>query len=95
MDNATTASTVESSAGHNAHHVALGRYGERLAERHLSEAARRDATSATIHDHLGDLYQRRGKPEQARAAWQKALALAVEVDEITRIKAKLNGPTSK
>lgn len=65
------------------------------AERHLSEAARRDATSATIHNHLGDIYQRRGKTEQARAAWQKALALAVEVDEITRIKAKLNSPASK
>jgi predicted Zn-dependent protease len=65
------------------------------AERHLSEAARRDATSATIHDHLGDLYQRRGKAEQARASWQKALALAVEVEEITRIKAKLNGQPSK
>lgn len=71
----------------------LGKLDE--AERHLSEAARRDATSATIHDHLGDLYQRRGKPEQARAAWQKALALAVEVDEIARIKAKLNAPASK
>ena len=71
----------------------LGKLDE--AERHLSEAARRDATSATIHDHLGDLYQRRGKPELARAAWQKALALAVEVDEITRIKAKLNAPASK
>lgn len=65
------------------------------AERHLSEAARRDATSATIHDHLGDLYQRRGKAEQARASWQKALALAVEVEEINRIKAKLNGQPSK
>jgi Flp pilus assembly protein TadD len=71
----------------------LGKLDE--AERHLSEAARRDATSATIHDHLGDLYQRRGKPEQARAAWQKALALAVEIDEIAKIKAKLNGPASK
>lgn len=65
------------------------------AERHLSEAARRDATSATIHNHLGDIYQRRGKTEQARIAWQKALALAVEVDEIARIKAKLNRPPSK
>jgi tetratricopeptide (TPR) repeat protein len=65
------------------------------AESHLSEAARRDATSATIHNHLGDIYQRRGKTEQARTAWQKALALAVEVDEIAKIKAKLNGSASK
>jgi Flp pilus assembly protein TadD len=71
----------------------LGKLDE--AERHLSEAARRDTASATIHDHLGDLYLRRGKTEQARAAWQKALALTVEADEITRIKAKLNGQPSK
>jgi tetratricopeptide (TPR) repeat protein len=71
----------------------LGKLDE--AERHLNEAVRRDASSATIQDHLGDLYQRRGKLEQARAAWQKALALAVEVDEITRIKAKLGGQVSK
>ncbi|HYY55981.1 MAG TPA: tetratricopeptide repeat protein [Pyrinomonadaceae bacterium] len=71
----------------------LGKLDE--AERHLSEAARRDAASATIHNHLGDLYQRRGRMEQARAAWQKALALAVQVDEITKIKAKLDGQGSK
>jgi predicted Zn-dependent protease len=71
----------------------LGKLDE--AERHLSEAVRRDASSATIQDHLGDLYQRRGKTEQARAAWQKALALTVEVDDITRIKAKLSGQGSK
>jgi tetratricopeptide (TPR) repeat protein len=71
----------------------LGKLDE--AERHLSEAVRRDANSATIQDHLGDVYHKRGKTEQARAAWQKALGLAVEVDEISRIKAKLSGQGSK
>lgn len=63
------------------------------AERHLKEAARRNATSSTIHEHLGDLYYRQGKVELARAAWQKALSLSLEVDKTARLKAKLNGRT--
>jgi tetratricopeptide (TPR) repeat protein len=70
-------------------HFKLGNLED--AERYLSEAARRDSTSTTIHEHLGDLYQRRGKTEQARAAWQKALLLSVEAEETKRIKAKLSG----
>lgn len=65
------------------------------AERHLNEAARRDATSATIQEHLGDLYLKRGQIEQARAAWQKALSLSVEANEIARIKSKLSGNLKK
>ena len=65
----------------------LGKLTE--AERHLSEAARRDNQSATIQEHLGDLYQKLGKTDQALAAWKKALSLSVEVDEMERIKAKL------
>ncbi|HYE65319.1 MAG TPA: tetratricopeptide repeat protein [Pyrinomonadaceae bacterium] len=71
----------------------LGQLDE--AERHLSDAARRNAASATIQEHLGDLYHKRGKMDLARAAWEKALALSVEADEMTRIKAKLNGLTKK
>ena len=74
-------------------HFKLGQLNE--AERHLSEAARRNSSSATIQEHLGDLYQRQGKSDQARAAWQKALSLSVEADEIARIKAKLGGETKK
>lgn len=61
------------------------------AERHLTDAARRDSTSATIHEHLGDLYQQQGKPEQARVAWHKALKLLVEGEQASRIKTKLGG----
>jgi tetratricopeptide (TPR) repeat protein len=67
----------------------LGRFEE--AERHLVEAARLDQTSATIQEHLGDTYEKRGKNELARAAWQKALTLSVAQDGTTRLKAKLNG----
>lgn len=71
----------------------LGKLKE--AEKYLSDAARRNPASATIQEHLGDLFQRLGQPEKARAAWQKALSLTVETADAERIKAKLNGETSK
>jgi tetratricopeptide (TPR) repeat protein len=61
------------------------------AERHLKEAARRNSTSATIQEHLGDLYHRQGKMNLAREAWQKALSLSLEIDKTARLKAKLSG----
>lgn len=66
----------------------LGRYEE--AERNMLEAARRNGSSVTIQEHLGDIYQKRGKPDLAQAAWQKALSLSVEPEETARLKAKLN-----
>ena len=60
------------------------------AEQNLSEAARRDTTSATIQEHLGELYQARSEPAKARAAWEKALSLSVEPTQTARLKAKLN-----
>ena len=69
----------------------LGKLSE--AERYLSEAARRNPTSATIQEHLGDLFARLGQKNQAQASWQKALSLTTEVEDISRIKAKLSGRT--
>lgn len=66
----------------------LGRLDE--AERNLAEAARRNNRSSTIQEHLGDLYQQRGKLEMARAAWQKALSLVTESQDAARLKAKLS-----
>jgi tetratricopeptide (TPR) repeat protein len=71
----------------------LGRLDE--AERHLTEAARRNAKSVAIQEHLGDLYKQRGKMEMARAAWQKALSLVVVAADTARLKAKLNGQAQK
>jgi tetratricopeptide (TPR) repeat protein len=65
----------------------LGQLDE--AERYLSDAARRNARSVAIQEHLGDLYQRRGHTTEAQAAWRKALSLATETGDITRIKGKL------
>ncbi len=61
------------------------------AERHLLDAARRDGSSATIQEHLGDVYQQQGKTKEARAAWEKALKLLSEGEQAARIRTKLGG----
>jgi Tfp pilus assembly protein PilF len=69
----------------------LGKLKE--AERYLSDAARRNPTSATIQEHLGDLFKKLGQQEKAQASWRKALSLAAEAVDTARIKAKLSGET--
>ena len=69
----------------------LGRFVE--SERQLAEAARRNPASATIQEHLGDVYHRLGKANDARSAWQRALALTSRAEEGTRLKSKLSGIT--
>jgi tetratricopeptide (TPR) repeat protein len=70
----------------------LGRLEE--AQRYLTEAAGL-VTSPGIQEHLGDLYQRKNNPEQARAAWQKALSLSSETEQTARLKSKLAGTPKK
>lgn len=65
------------------------------AERYLSQAVQIGSASATVHEHLGDVYDRMAKPEQARAAWTKALSLSTSTAQSTRIKAKLSGDVKK
>jgi len=65
----------------------LGKLSE--AEKNLKAALQLDDTSATVQEHLGDVHQKQGKVELAKSAWQKALALASETDEINRLKTKL------
>ncbi len=69
----------------------LGRLVE--AETHLTDAARRNPSSATIQEHLGDLYNRLGKSDAARSAWERAIALTSRPIESERIKAKLKDAT--
>lgn len=69
----------------------LGKLKE--AERYLSDAARRNPTSAAIQEHLGDLFKKLGQQEKAQASWRRALSLAVEAADTSRIKAKLNNET--
>ncbi|HZH92443.1 MAG TPA: tetratricopeptide repeat protein [Pyrinomonadaceae bacterium] len=69
----------------------LGQFDE--AERHLNDAARRNTRSSTVQEHLGDLYRKRGQLDQARAAWRKALGLATDASDITRLKGKIDAGT--
>ncbi len=65
------------------------------AEKYLKNALRFDNSSSTIHEHLGDVYQKQGKPDLAKSAWQKALEFVSDTDDINRIKAKLKNNASK
>jgi tetratricopeptide (TPR) repeat protein len=65
----------------------LGNFEE--AERNLRTAARIDSGSGTIHEHLGDVYSKQGKIEQAKTAWHRALTLATNSADISRLRIKL------
>lgn len=71
----------------------LGKYNE--AEKYLKTAARNDSSSATIQEHLGDVYQKQNKIDLAKNAWQKALNLVSDAEDINRLKAKLNVKAAK
>lgn len=62
------------------------------AEKYLTQAAALEPFDATVHEHLGDLFQARGEVEKARASWQRALELKPDEEgQEERIKAKLAG----
>jgi predicted negative regulator of RcsB-dependent stress response len=48
-----------------------------------------------MHEHLGDVYDRMGKPEQARASWAKALFFSTSPAQSTRIRSKMSGDSKK
>jgi predicted negative regulator of RcsB-dependent stress response len=47
------------------------------------------------HEHVGDLYDRQGKKDQARPAWQKALFFSTQVEQSARLSSKVSGDTRK
>ncbi|MEP7212271.1 MAG: tetratricopeptide repeat protein [Acidobacteriota bacterium] len=59
------------------------------AERYLKDAARYDSGSSTIQEHLGDVYEKQGKLDLAKIAWNKALQLASDPADTVRLKQKL------
>jgi tetratricopeptide (TPR) repeat protein len=49
----------------------LGQYA--LAEENLMKAIERMGTDPTVHDHLGDVYEKTGRTRQAAAQWERSL----------------------
>jgi tetratricopeptide (TPR) repeat protein len=61
----------------------LGKYDQ--AEEQLVKASQRIGTDPTVHDHLGDVYQKTGRLKLAVAHWERAVAewnktVAPEID---------------
>jgi tetratricopeptide (TPR) repeat protein len=50
----------------------LGQY--QLSEENLRRAIERNPTDATVHDHLGDLYEKTGRLKLAAAQWEQSVA---------------------
>lgn len=72
----------------------LGQY--ELAEENLRQAADRDQTDPTVHDHLGDLYEKTGRIRLAAAQWELSLAEYaksappdLEPSEVSKVQHKL------
>ena len=55
----------------------LGQY--ELAEDNLRQAVERDQTDPTVHEHLGDLYEKTGRIRLAAAQWELSLARVRQV----------------
>ncbi len=78
----------------------LGKY--ELAEENLLKASQKINTDPTVHDHLGDLYQKTGRLKLAATHWERALnewnrTVAAEVDpaDQARVQRKLDSAKMK
>jgi tetratricopeptide (TPR) repeat protein len=78
----------------------LGRYEQ--AEENLVKASQKINTDPTVHDHLGDLYQKTGRLKLAVTYWERALhewnrTIAAEVDpeDVARVQRKVDSAKVK
>src|SRR5882762_5777140 len=78
----------------------LGKYDQ--AEEQLLKASQRIGTDPTVHDHLGDLYQKTGRLklaavhwERAVTEWNKTVAAEVDNDDVARVQKKLESAKVK
>ena len=72
----------------------MGEY--ELAEDNLRQAVERDQTDPTVHEHMGDLYEKTGRIRQAAEQWQlsisefsKASPADVEPGDVAKVQKKL------
>lgn len=78
----------------------LGQYP--LAEENLRKASERVSTDPTVHDHLGELYEKTGRLRLAVAQWDQSLAqyartVSADVDEgdVSKVQKKLENAKVK
>ena len=56
----------------------LGQYG--LAESNLMRAIQHSSQDATVHEHLGDVYEKTDRLKQAASQWEESLKLLAQTD---------------
>jgi predicted Zn-dependent protease len=77
-----------------------GQYG--LAEQNLLKAKERISTDPTVHDHLGEVYEKTGKLKQAVAQWERSMteyahSLPADADpaDVAKVQHKLENARVK
>jgi tetratricopeptide (TPR) repeat protein len=78
----------------------MGEY--ELAEDNLRSAVDRDQTDPTVHEHLGDLYEKTGRIRLAAAQWERSLAefaksspADYEAADVAKVQKKLDSARVK
>ena len=78
----------------------MGEY--ELAEDNLRQAVVRDQTDPTVHEHMGDLYEKTGRIRQAAEQWQlsiteysKSASADVDPSDVAKVQKKLEGARVK
>jgi tetratricopeptide (TPR) repeat protein len=78
----------------------MGEY--ELAEDNLHQAVVRDQTDPTVHEHMGDLYEKTGRIRQAAEQWQlslteysKSAQADVDPGDVAKVQKKLEGARVK
>jgi Tfp pilus assembly protein PilF len=73
-----------------------------LAEDNLRQAVERDQTDPTVHEHMGDLYEKTGRIRQAAAQWERSLAESaksapadIDPADVAKVQKKLEGARVK